>query len=118
MSKVLLQPHGITPVQSALLLLLYETDGQQSSELGEQMRLDSATMTGLIDRMMKQGLIERRPSEKDRRINHIFLTERGKALQTIIENKIVEANEAITAGFSESEAKQLKNMLITIGLKK
>ncbi|HHY21590.1 MAG TPA: MarR family transcriptional regulator [Bacilli bacterium] len=117
-SKALLQPYGITPVQSALLLLLFEVDGQHSSELGERIRLDSATMTGLLDRLMKQGLIERRSSEKDRRINHIYLTDRGKELQTTLEHKIIEINEAILRHFSDEEAEQLKKMLIKIGLKK
>lgn len=98
--------------------MLFEVDGQHSSELGERIRLDSATMTGLLDRLMKQGLIERRSSEKDRRINHIYLTDRGKELQTTLEHKIIEINEAILRHFSDEEAEQLKKMLIKIGLKK
>ncbi len=80
LAKKKLKPLNITPVQYAVLRLLWQRDGQLSSEIGEHIQLDSATMTGLLDRMVQRGLIQRRPSEYDRRKSHIILTEKEENL--------------------------------------
>lgn len=114
--KKKLKPFGITPVQYAVLRLLWERDGQLSSELGERIQLDSATMTGLIDRMVQRDLIRRKPSEDDRRKSHIFLTGKGRDLQCVPTALMVEANRELLRDFSEEEAQLLKRMLTKIGL--
>lgn len=114
--KKKLKPFGITPVQYAVLRLLWERDGQLSSELGERIQLDSATMTGLIDRMVQRDLILRKPSEDDRRKSHIFLTGKGRDLQCVPTALMVEANRELLRDFSEEEAQLLKRMLTKIGL--
>jgi MarR family transcriptional regulator, organic hydroperoxide resistance regulator len=47
-AKGRLAPHGVTPVQYALLRVIWERDGQTGAELGERLQLDSATITGLL----------------------------------------------------------------------
>ena len=116
-AKKKLKPLNITPVQDAVLRLLWQKDGQLSSELGERIQLDSATMTGLLDRMVQRSLIQRRPSENDRRKSHIFLTEKGKALQFAPTDLMVEANEELLSTFSDEEVQLLKRMLMKIGLR-
>src|SRR6266852_5080110 len=58
-AKQRLAPYGVTPVQYALLKVLWEQDQQSGAELSERLLLDSATMTGLLDRLEHAGLIER-----------------------------------------------------------
>jgi DNA-binding MarR family transcriptional regulator len=116
--KAMLQPYGVTPVQYALLHLLWQKDGQHSSELGERLRLDSATMTGLLDRLVQNGFIERRSNTKDRRVNHIYLTNRSMELQGILYEKMQEAHLEVVKDFTEEEIVLLKSMLSRIGLKK
>ncbi len=83
-----LAPYGVTPVQYGLLEVLWEADGQSGAALGERLRLDGATITGLLDRLVQAGLVERRPHPTDRRINHIYLTEHGRVLQQDLERVI------------------------------
>src|SRR5579871_6148886 len=75
-----LVPYGVTPGQYALLKVLWEDDGQSGAALGERLRLDSASVTGLLDRIEKAGLVERRADPQDRRINLVYLTPSGAAL--------------------------------------
>src|SRR5579863_10446915 len=59
-AKQRLAPYGVTPAQYALLKALWDHDQQSGAELGERLLLDSATMTGLLDRLEYAGLIERK----------------------------------------------------------
>lgn len=74
-----LAPHGVTPAQYAVLQVLWERDGQSGAELGGRLVLDSATMTGVLDRLEKQGLVRRSATAGDRRVHLISLTEAGRA---------------------------------------
>lgn len=50
------------------------------SELAEQLGVEGATIAGMVDRLVKAGLIERRASPDDRRVRLIVLTAAGKEL--------------------------------------
>ncbi len=56
-AKRRLAPYGVTPVQYALLDVLWEADGQSGAALGERLRLDGATITGLLDRLAHAGFV-------------------------------------------------------------
>src|SRR5688500_18103731 len=69
--------HGLTMPQVKLMVLLVERDEQTLGELAQQLDVSPATVTGLTDRLSKQGLIERRPDTKDRRVIRAALTPDG-----------------------------------------
>ncbi|MEK3934514.1 MarR family transcriptional regulator [Sporosarcina sp. FSL W7-1349] len=117
-SKSKLTPFGVTPVQYALLCLLWEKDGQLGYELAEKLLLDSATITGIVDRLEQNGFIERRVDSNDRRNKIIFLTEKGKSMEAPLCQKMDEMNEEVMAGFDDEEFRQFKNMLFEIGIRK
>lgn len=80
-SRDALAEHGITPVQYAVLNVLWEKDGQSLAEIGARLVLDSATMTGVADRLEAAGLVARGPAANgDRRVSCLLLTESGRAL--------------------------------------
>ena len=72
-----LTPHGVTPVQYAVLQVLWERDGQSGAEIGNRLVLDSATITGVLDRLEKLGLVARNADAGDRRLNRIVPTVQG-----------------------------------------
>lgn len=86
--------HGVTPAQYALLKLLWERDGQSGAELGARLVLDSATMTGLADRLAAAGLVERRADDGDRRVQRLFLTANGRALEVPLDAEMDALNDA------------------------
>ncbi len=79
--KPLLDAIGLTYPQYLALLALWERDGQQVSELGERLFLDSGTLTPLLKRMESAGLVRRTRSSEDERRVHIHLTSDGRALK-------------------------------------
>jgi MarR family transcriptional regulator, organic hydroperoxide resistance regulator len=110
-AKQRLAPYGVTPVQYALLKVLWEHDHQSGAELGERLLLDSATMTGLLDRLEHAGLVERKAHATDRRVNSVALTARGRALQAPLDREMDQMNLAFLGGFPPEEVKLLRDLL-------
>lgn len=77
----LLHPFGLTYPQYLALLALWEEDAVSVRHLGERLSLDSATLTPLLKRLEKQGLIERRRDQQDERVVRVVLSKKGRALQ-------------------------------------
>jgi MarR family transcriptional regulator, organic hydroperoxide resistance regulator len=116
-SKSKLSPYGVTPVQYALLRLLWEEDGQYGHMLGERLLLDGATITGIIDRLEQNNFIERRVNPNDRRNKLVFLTEKGRSLETPLCREMDAMNDEIMASFKEKEMQQFKEILYEIGIR-
>ncbi len=77
-----LDPLGLTYPQYLVMLLLWERDGRSVSDLGAPLHLDSGTLTPLLKRMEKAGLVTRGRDKADERVTRVHLTAHGKALQT------------------------------------
>jgi MarR family transcriptional regulator, organic hydroperoxide resistance regulator len=90
-----LAPHGVTPTQYAVLKVLWERDGQSATELGARLSIDSATVTGVVDRLETAGLLQRRHHGEDRRINALFVTDRGRALQKPLDAAMERLNDEV-----------------------
>lgn len=71
---------GITLGQSFVLFDLLEHDGAGIKDIAGRVQLDSPAVTGLVDRLSRQGLVERIDDPSDRRSVKIQLTEKGKEL--------------------------------------
>ena len=80
--KPLLSELGLTYPQYLVLLVLWEQDGLQVSELGERLTLDSGTLTPLLKRMETAGWLQRQRSTTDERRVQVCLSAEGLALKT------------------------------------
>jgi len=80
-TKEKLIPYGLTTTQFFLLTALYEEDGLPISVLAQNVALDKATLTGLIDRLERDDLTERRADPEDRRAIRIHLTAKAEGLR-------------------------------------
>ena len=109
-----LDAYGVTPVQYAVLKVLWERESQSGAELCERLLLDSATMTGLLDRLEHAGLIERQAHATDRRVNRVILTTRGRELQEPLDHEMDQLNQDFLGQFPPHEAKLLRELLIGI----
>ncbi len=72
---------GIKPAYLGALWVLWLDDGLKVSELGRRAGLEPSTMTGLVDRMERDGLITRQPDPQDRRVQRILLTKAGRKMK-------------------------------------
>lgn len=79
--RPLLEPLGLTYPQYLVLLVLWEQDGQTVGDIGERLLLESNTLTPLLQRMEREGLIVRTKGTTDTRKTVIELTAEGKHLE-------------------------------------
>ncbi len=70
---------GLTVPQVSLLDALAETDGVSLKDLSLQMGLAHSTVSGIVDRLERQGFVHRKPDAQDRRFTKIFLSEQVKS---------------------------------------
>jgi len=77
-SHSLASRYGLTVPQLAVLKELGTADGRSIGELTRAVHLSQATVTGILDRLQRRGLIQRRRGEADKRKVHVWLTEAGR----------------------------------------
>ena len=93
----------VTMSQWVVLKFLWEQEGRSQVELQEVLGLDGATITGLLQRMSSQDLVHRHADPMDKRVQRVFLTERGRALEQITARFEAEVNACALCDFSEDE---------------
>lgn len=71
---------GLSVPQFDLLSTLTEQEGLSQQELAERLYVTKGNVSGLLDRMVEAGLVERRPIPGDRRSNALYLTAKGRSL--------------------------------------
>ncbi len=72
---------GITYPQYLVLMVLWEKDNQPVNDIARRLILETNTVTPLIQRMEKQGLITRKQGDKDKRQQIVSLTKNGKEME-------------------------------------
>lgn len=77
----LLSAHGLTYPQYLVLLVLWEKDKQPVNDIAKWLYLETNTVTPLIQRMEKEGILTRTKGTKDARQMIVTLTKKGKGLQ-------------------------------------
>ncbi len=114
--KVALAAEGVrvTPAQSAILFLLKQADGRTMTELGRALSLENATITGLVDRLERDGFVRRAKSPSDRRATKVSITAEGVAAAARARDVVKRVNESIKAGFSEAEVDAFRRILLKI----
>lgn len=99
-----LDPLGITYPQYLVLLVLWEQDKQPVNDIARRLLLETNTVTPLLQRMEKAGLVKRSKGSNDARQRIVSLTEKGRAMyeqaKNIPENM---CNEAMTPAGDEEE---------------
>ncbi|MBA2643871.1 MAG: MarR family transcriptional regulator [Solirubrobacterales bacterium] len=81
----LLRGLGLHPGQELLLMQLLDRDGQTQSELLDAVGLDHSTVSKSLRRMQEAGLLTREPTDSDRRMLRVSLTDKGRALREPLE---------------------------------
>ncbi len=102
---------GVRPAYLGVLMTLWQEDGLKSRELGRRVCLEPSTMTGLIDRMERQGLVSRVPDPLDRRASRITLTDAGREIKERAEQVVDAALAQGLEGLSEHDLEQMKTCL-------
>lgn len=110
----LLAEVGLHPGQEALLMELWQGDGQTQAELAEALAVEPPTITKMLQRMEAAGLVQRKPHPDDRRAQRVFLTARGKRLQQKVDRLLGQLATKSVAGLSDRQQATLRSMLNTV----
>lgn len=106
-----IESYDLTPPQFGLLAFLWKQDGLTQVELSEQGQIDRTTVGGLIDRLERIGLVERRQHPQDRRAYKIHLTQRGRELEGPLSECADRSVTKFTCGLNDQEVSELRRML-------
>ncbi|MFJ7293523.1 MarR family winged helix-turn-helix transcriptional regulator [Streptomyces collinus] len=102
--------YGLTPQQGQLMcVLLARPYGM--SELGETLGLAKSSLTGLVDRTVRRGLVLREADPRDGRAVRVGLTDQGAALAEKFYAETCRRMEALPSGLSGSERERLAVLL-------
>ncbi len=104
-----LEPLGLTYTQYLVMMTLWEHGGMTEGGIGRILHLESGTLTPLLKRLEKQGLITRtRPDNNERKL-YIDLTDRGRTLRQQAESVPCAMQNCIP--LEKEELITLKNLL-------
>jgi DNA-binding MarR family transcriptional regulator len=102
----------------SVLLPLFEEDGLRIGEIARRARLSKQTMTTLVRLTERDGLVERREDDRDRRATQVRLTAKGRRLIPVTERILTEldelAREALGAR-AQSQARAALEKLAELG---
>jgi DNA-binding MarR family transcriptional regulator len=98
--------HRLTLVQVRLLGILRDREPGMN-ELARHLALEKSSLSGLVDRAEKRGLVKRLPSRDDRRAATVRVTAAGRALSRTIADQVHTEVAALLHVLPKSERKQL-----------
>lgn len=116
-----LDAFGITLAQSFILFALLEKDGCALTEIGNRAQIDNSSLTTMVDKLEKEGLVERRLFAQDRRVVTLYLTDKGRELATKIFNFGASLNDELKNSLTaepDSFYKSLESISNTLDQKK
>lgn len=104
----------VSATQAAALIYLGKNQGALLVDLSRELLQNKSAITTLVDRMEKNGFLEKRPSEMDKRASQLFLTPKGYSLykQSLVFAKTY--NDQLSSGFTPQELEIIDRFLNSI----
>jgi DNA-binding MarR family transcriptional regulator len=102
--------HDLSLTQLRVLAILRDRTGKMS-ELADYLGLDKSTISGLVDRAEKRGLLQRAPNPRDGRAVDVFLSADGARLAEIGGTQVAQALSPMIGQLTKTEARRLTALL-------
>ncbi|QXD16265.1 MarR family transcriptional regulator [Rhodocaloribacter litoris] len=109
------EAHGLSFTEFGVLEVLLHKGPLPIGEIGGHLLLGSGSMTYVIDKLERRGLLERRACEADRRIVFAALTPAGEALITPVFDEHRQLVHRLMAGLNASEQQAAIDLLKRLG---
>ncbi len=105
--------HDLTPSQGQLLCVLI--DGPlRMADLARRLGVEKAALTGLVDRVERRSLVERRPVPGDRRSVDVVLTDAGASAVDVFHADVARALDGLLAGLTDAERSAFQRITETV----
>lgn len=106
-----IRPMGLSLGAFPALLHLWEKDGLTQKELVERLHIEQPTMANTLARMERDGLVRRAKDATDARIQRIWLTDKGRAMQADAIHAALAVNARALAGLSAAEQTRFLDLM-------
>lgn len=106
----LLAPHGIHAGQDVLLLAIWETPGLYQAALASRLSVEPPTITRMLQRLERSGLVERRADPHDARVLRVHPTPRSRLLEGTVRRAWAQLDEVLVAELGEAAAARLREL--------
>jgi len=103
--------YGLTPIQVLVIEALRDEEGVSAGELGKKLLLDSATLSGVLERLSEKGWIVKETDDVDRRSLRIYLGDLAKRLEGPMREQRQMTNDDVMRNLSGEERVLLKRLL-------
>src|SRR5450759_4263595 len=111
LSDALMDQIALHRSQAMVLCKLFVQDGMTQSEIAQQLSVQGATMTDMLQRMEEAGLVSRRRDLDDNRLVRVYLSDAGREKERFIMDQFLKLESAVFADFDESERVLLRQLL-------
>ena len=111
MAAEYLRPLGLYPGQELLLMQLAEGERRSQQELVDALGIDHSTVTKMLQRLERAGVVARQQSADDRRVVLVHLTEEGRVRRRAVEEMWTRMEAVTSGGLSEEQHAQLLGLL-------
>ncbi len=111
LTKGMASGFGLTGPQLTILKLLESFQDLSLSTLSERIRAQNSTVTGIVDRMEREGLVRRERSKADRRVVYLRLSEKGARLAREIQVEPMEIFRSALLSLSSTDLRDLLRIL-------
>jgi MarR family 2-MHQ and catechol resistance regulon transcriptional repressor len=111
-----IEKRNLSPETFRILELLYSKGPHPLQKISEKFSIPSGSITFVVNKLIKQGLVERQPNPQDGRANDAVLTGQGKALFDEIFPEHVETISSNFSTLDNEEKEQLIGLLKKIGI--
>src|SRR5215467_1289976 len=105
---------GLYAGQEMFLWQLWRQDGLTQSQMVERMCVQPPTVSKMLDRLEKAGLVERRPDSEDIRISRVYLTEQGHRNQRAVRDIWTSIEQRLIEGLTLEERIVLRRLLLQV----
>ncbi|STO31076.1 Organic hydroperoxide resistance transcriptional regulator [Fusobacterium necrogenes] len=109
-----LKQFKLTPSQYGVLKCIWENSPQTPKQIGKVLFLEASSISGVLDRMQKNGLIIREIDNNNRRNILIYPTEKALELREEVEKIVNKLNKHFLDKLSEEERKKFRTFLLNI----
>lgn len=108
----LLTDYGLHVGQDMVLMNVSEADGCTQNEIAECLGVQPATVTRMLQRIERNGLIERRKDPDDNRITRVYLTEAGRQQEGRLTDLWAQVEADLVKGMTPLEQALLRRLLL------
>lgn len=106
----LLSSHGLHAGQDLLLLALWDSPGMRQSALAERLGVEPPTVTRMLQRLERGGMIERRPDPHDGRAMLVHPAPRSRLIEPTVRRAWASLDETLIAALGDSDAARLQRL--------